>query len=122
MGLLPLGGRWRRRIERVTGLSVVHASGAGGYEFEFTTSDHEHCWFDLKAYRVWVRMSPQQHPDIVGITMLDRLPAISVGVWGKYGPGECHFASCRTYFPADVEQQDRRRRIEYLDWRLRGVR
>jgi len=42
MGLRPVGIKWRRRIERVTGLTVVHASGNGGYWLCFTTDDHRH--------------------------------------------------------------------------------
>lgn len=51
MGSAQLGPKWMRRIRRVTGLDVVHASGFGGYVFQFTTTDHVHGWFDLKAYR-----------------------------------------------------------------------
>jgi hypothetical protein len=42
MGLRPLGPRWLRRIERITGLTVVHGSGGGGYDLNFTTDDHRH--------------------------------------------------------------------------------
>jgi hypothetical protein len=46
-----LGKAWLRRLRRVTGLDIVWASGNAGYVFEFTTADHRHGQFDLKAYR-----------------------------------------------------------------------
>lgn len=51
MGLAALGPRWRRRIAMATGLEIAWASGGGAYEFNFTTTDHRHGVFNLKAYR-----------------------------------------------------------------------
>ncbi len=46
-----LGPKWIRRIHRITGLPIAWASGNGSYVFQFTTADHRHGWFNLKAYR-----------------------------------------------------------------------
>jgi hypothetical protein len=77
VGRAALGEAWRRRIGRVTGLEIAWASGNGGYMFAFTTVDHVHGWFDLKAYR--------------GVGSGD--------VWGLYEIGYCPgYSSCRDLF------------------------
>lgn len=103
MGLRPLGPRWVRRIERVTGLGLHRAVGAGGYVMWFTTVDHRHGWFDLKMYR--------------------RADAEAAEVWGLFEVDEITcWSSCRDRWPEQVEQQWRRQRMAYLGWRMNGVR
>jgi hypothetical protein len=74
MGLRPLGPRWIRRLERITGLQVVHASGNGGYAFLFTTDDHQHGWYDMKT-----------------------------GEWDIDPEARHHFSSCRVLFPQAID-------------------
>lgn len=45
-----LGEKWLRRLHRITGLDIYHAS-ASGYDVQFTTADHRHGWLDMKALR-----------------------------------------------------------------------
>jgi hypothetical protein len=42
MGQVPIGAKLRRRIERETGMQVIHASGNGSNVFQFTTPEHHH--------------------------------------------------------------------------------
>lgn len=51
MSAQSLGPRWIRRLRRVTGLDVVRGWSHGGYDLAFATADHQHGWFDIKAYR-----------------------------------------------------------------------
>jgi len=45
-----LGEKWLRRLHRITGLDIHHAS-ASGYDVQFTTTDHRHGWLDMKAWK-----------------------------------------------------------------------
>ncbi len=55
---------------------MVHASAAG-YGINFTTIDHRHGWFDMKAWKY-----PDDRP-----------------MWGLYDPGEAEcFTSCLHLF------------------------
>lgn len=51
MGTQVLGYRWLRRMRETTGQNIVRAWGHGSYRHDFVTADHQHGWFDLKAYR-----------------------------------------------------------------------
>lgn len=84
MSFAALGARWRRRIARVTGLEIVWASGNGGYTMCFTTADHEHGLFDLKAWRAG---------DPRPWTIVD-----------SSGSDFTHFSSCEKLFPGYREQ------------------
>lgn len=49
MGAQRLGVKWVRRLSRNTGLDVVAGWSYGSYLHGFVTSDHEHCWYDMKT-------------------------------------------------------------------------
>lgn len=49
MSVQRLGPRWRRRLSRITGETVVIGWANGGYVHGFATAEHRHGWFDLKS-------------------------------------------------------------------------
>jgi hypothetical protein len=60
MGNRPLGPKWIRRITQATGLTIVHASGCGGYWHSFTTVDHQHGVIHAKTLE-WRLAAPPMH-------------------------------------------------------------
>lgn len=55
-----LGAKWIRRIERVIGQKVYHASANGGYWHDFTTEDHRHGQINSSTLDVeWLNVCPR---------------------------------------------------------------